>query len=339
MELLPRNIRAPELYGDFWFNSEPLAVRDLRGSVLLVDFWDFTSVNCLRSLPYVKDWRRKYADYGLVVISVHTPEFQFGWDPEVIESALKNLKVDFPVVCDNKALVWNAFGARYWPTKFIIDKDGFIRYVHTGEGSYDQLERAIQSMLAEAGIRGELPQLTEPFRDTDVPGVVCYRTTGEVRTGYLRGALGNVEGYSPESTLEYVDQGIYLPGRFYAEGKFLSDREFFRFNGAKGETGHISVPYQAAEVNAVMSSEDGSPCRVLVHQDGEWVADQDRGNDLLGGTDGATSVMVDSPRMFNLIKNREFGEHLLHLTIDSPSLRVYAFSFVTAPIPEVIPTN
>jgi len=339
MELLSRNIRAPELLGDHWLNGGPVSVRDLRGSVLLIDFWDYASVNSLRTIPYVKDWHQKYLEYGLVVVGVHTPIFHFGWDRANVERALTELEIGFPVVCDNQALIWSAFGARYWPTKFLVDKDGFIRFVHSGEGSYDHLERAIQSLLAETGIRGELPELTEPVRETDVAGVVCYRTTGEVHTGYLRGALGNTEGFSPEATLEYSDQGLYLPGRFYADGKFQSHREFLRFAGSPGESGHISLPYQAAEVNAVMNSEDGSPCRILVRQDGDWIPEHDRGVDIRTREDGETYVLVEAPRMFNLVKNREFGDHVLRLSTDSPSFQVYAFSFVTAPIPEVISTN
>lgn len=339
MEIIPRQFRAPELFGDFWFNSEPISIRALRGSVILVDFWDYSCINCIRTLPYMSDWFQKYREFGLVVVGVHTPEFKFARNPESIQRAIERLKVEYPVVSDNDAIIWSAFSNRYWPTKYLIDKDGFIRYSHQGEGGYDQFERAIQALLAEAGIHGELPELTEPVRDTDIPGSICYKMTGEVHTGYLRGALGNTEGYSPESTLNYLDGGIYLPGRFYADGKWISEKESVRFNGEENEVGHIVIRYEAAEVNAVVNVERGKNCKVFVEQDGTWLPAQNRGSDVLVAPDRATYVMVDEGKMFNLIKNKEFGEHVLRLTTSDPRFQLYAFSFVTAIIPAAVHAN
>ena len=338
MESYQKTFRAPELFGDFWLNSDPVSVREIRGNVLLVDFWDYSSVHCIRALPYVKEWQRKYRDYGLVVVGVHTPEFAFGQDEHNVRKAVQDLDIPYPIVGDSEARIWSSFGSRTWPTKFLVDKDGFIRAMHQGEGSYDQFERSIQFMVTEAGMRGELPDLTTPVRDTDVPGAVCYRTTAEVRTGYLRGALGNTEGYTPESTLEYVDQGIYLPGRFYLNGKWTSERESVRFVGGSKESGTASVRYEASEVNAVLGHEHGKKCKVLVQQDGKWLGKSNRGSDVAVGKDGSTYVTVDRFRMFNIIKNSQFGEHAVRLFTNVADVRLFSFTFVGSIIPEVMNT-
>ena len=338
MESYQKQFRPPELFGDFWLNSEPVSVRDMRGNVLLLDFWDYSSNHCIRTLPYVKDWERKYRDYGLVVVGVHTPEFTFGREEHNIRRAVQDFGISYPVVGDNEASIWNSFGSRTWPTKFLIDKDGFIRYMHQGEGGYDQFERAIQFLITEAGMRGELPELTIPVRETDVQGAICYRTTGEIRTGYLRGAIGNTEGFSPESTLEYIDQGVYLPGRCYLNGKWTSERESVRFAGGQKEEGTVSARYEASEVNAVLGLDGKKRCKVMVQQDGKWLGKNNRGRDVTVGKDGSTYVMIDRFRMFNIVKNIEFGEHAVRLSTGTAGLRLFGFSFATSVIPEVVNT-
>lgn len=339
MELEARNIRAPELYGDYWLNSEPIFMRDLRGRVVLIDFWDYTCVNCVRTLPYVKDWQKKYDEYGLIVIGVHTPEFKFGKDVQTIQRALERAGIRYPVILDNEALLWSAFANRHWPTKYLIDKDGYIRYAQHGEGGYQQFERALQQLIVQSGFRGKLPELTDPLRETDVPGSVCYRPTGEIYLGYLRGTLGNRDGYNPESTLDYQDPGIYMPERFYATGKWLSQKEFFRFNGNEGDSGTVIVQYDATEVNAVMNAEAGITTEVRVEQDGRPLMKEIAGDDIIKGNDGASLVLVDSPRMYHLVRNKEFGSHKLTLATSSNNLEIFTFSFVTSVIPDLIQSN
>ncbi len=336
MESYQKQFRPPELFGDFWLNSEPVSVRDMRGNVLLIDFWDYSSLHWIRTLPYVWDWEQKYRDYGLVVVGVHTPEFAFGREEQNVRKAVQDFGISYPVVGDNNANIWNSFGSRTWPTKFLIDKDGFIRCMHQGEGGYDQFERAIQFLITEAGMRGELPELTMPVRDTDVQGAICYRTTGEIRTGYLRGAIGNTEGFGPESTFKYVDQGMYLPGRFYLDGKWTSERESVRFAGGQKEHGTVSARYEGSEVNAVLGLEGKKKCRVMVQQDGKWLKKSNRGSDITVGKDGSTYVMIDRFRMFNLVKNSEFGEHAVRLSTHTAGLKLFCFSFTTSVIPEAM---
>ena len=339
MELEPRHIHAPELFGNFWLNSEPISLREHTGEVILIDFWDYTCINCIRALPYLQEWQKKYKAFGLIVIGVHAPEFDFAASQEHVRKALDHFKINYPVMLDNDAIIWNAYSIRYWPTRCLIDRDGYIRFVQHGEGGYIEFERAIQQLLNEAGSHCELPALTVPFREEDHAGAVCFRPTSELYLGYLRGALGNPEGYNPESTLEYTDPGIYLPERFYATGKWMNERQCLRFDGSEGEDGAILLPYQACEVNAVMGSRDGSVCEVKLRQNGEALAMHIRGDDIAQASDDSTSVFIDTPRMYQLIRNSEFGSNLLKLSTSNPNLEIYSFTFTTCVIPELISTN
>jgi thiol-disulfide isomerase/thioredoxin len=339
MQLEPKHILAPALYGSFWLNSEPISLHDYNGEVVLVDFWDYTSINCIRTLPYIQEWQKKYKAFGLTVVGVHTPEFEFGASPDRVQKAIENFNITYPVMLDNEAVIWNAYSVRNWPTRCLIDRDGYIRFVQHGEGGYIEFERAIQQLLNEAGSHGALPALTVPFREEDRAGAVCFRPTSELYLGYLRGALGNTEGYNPESTLEYTDPGIYLPERFYAAGKWMNERQCLRFDGNAGEDGAILLPYQAKEVNAVMGSLDGSLCEVAFQQDSQPLSKEVLGEDIVRLPKQQTSLFVDMPRLYTIVHNKEFGSHMLKLTTSNPNLEIYSFSFTTSVIPELISTN
>ena len=143
---------APELAGtQAWINSAPLKIQGLRGKVVLIDFWTYTCINCIRTFPYLKLWHSKYADDGLVIIGVHAPEFQFEHELENVQQAVTNHGISWPVVQDNDFETWRAYQNHYWPTKYLIDKDGIMRYSHVGEGAYAETESQIRALLEEAG--------------------------------------------------------------------------------------------------------------------------------------------------------------------------------------------
>ncbi|MBI3559809.1 cytochrome c biogenesis protein DipZ, partial [Candidatus Gottesmanbacteria bacterium] len=154
---------APEfISGGKWFNSQSLTVASLRGKVVLVDFWTYTCINCIRTLPYLKSWYAKYKDKGLVIIGVHTPEFEFEKNPDNVAKAIKDFGLEYPVMQDNDYATWNAYNNRYWPAKYLIDKDGRIRYTHFGEGNYDETEKKIQELLEEAGSTVQNVSISNP---------------------------------------------------------------------------------------------------------------------------------------------------------------------------------
>jgi thiol-disulfide isomerase/thioredoxin len=335
----PRHIRATELFGDFWFNSEPISISALRGYVLLLDFWDYTSESCIRSQPYLNEWYRRYKDFTLVAVGIHTPEFKFGRNPEHVERAIKKAGIEYPVVMDNDAIIWTTYSNRVWPTRYLVDKEGYVRYSHEGEGSYEQFERAIQSLLAEAGYHGAMPELMEPLREIDQPGAISFRTTGEVRLGYLKGTLGNAEGYGPESTIEYDNGGLRLPGRVYLKGKWYNEKESVRFDGEAQEEGRVALIYEAVEANSILDAEHHSPCRVFATQDGKPLTKANAGVDITFDREGRSILIVETPRMFQIVRNTEFGQHELGLFTNSPGLALYAFSFGTGVIPELVSNN
>ncbi len=339
MELQPKLIRAPELFGDFWFNSDPLSVRALRGYVMLIDFWDYSCVNCQRTLPYLNEWHRRYRELGLVMVGVHTPEFHFGRKPENVQCAIRAAGIEYPVVMDNEAFIWSAYANRSWPTHYLIDKDGYIRYTQHGEGQYQAFERAIQALLRETGVQVHSIPLMEPLRDADQPGAVCYRPTNEIYIGYLRGTIGNVEGYQPESTIHYTNPGLYLSNRFYADGAWLSEKEFLRFNGQPGGEGSLVLSYESLEVNAVLDYHGGGSSELRIEQDGMPLSIENKGEDIRLTAEGMSVVEVTEPRMYNLVRNPEFGEHVLKLSTASPHIEFYSFTFTTCAIPELLIRN
>ena len=166
-------VRAPEI-GRVWLNSPPLSFRQLRGRVVLVDFWDYTCVNCIRTLPYVQAWHERYVGKGLTVIGVHTPEFTFAQYESNVERGVREFGLTYPIVVDNDREIWKAFANRYWPTKYLLDKDGYLRYAHFGEGAYRETEEVIRELLLEANSSLAFPPLMEPVRAEDREGAVCY---------------------------------------------------------------------------------------------------------------------------------------------------------------------
>ncbi len=333
------NIRAPELFGNLWLNSEPLTIRELRGCVILIEFWDYSNTGSSRTLPYLREWYSRYRDFDLYIIGIHTPQFKFGRNPENVEAAIRKAGIEYPVVTDNDGVIWTAYSSRMWPTQYLVDRDGFLRYSHQGEGGYQQFERGIQTLLIEAGYRGVFPDLLLPIREADAPGAICHRATPEIQLGYLRGTLGNPEGHGPESTVLYYDKGFRLPGRLYLDGKWFNEREGVRYDGEPGESGRVSVLYEAVEVDSVMSVEGESPAKVFAAQDKHSLTKENAGVDIRFEEDGRSYFLVDSPRRFNVVANREFGAHELELCLRVPGVEVFAMSFVTGVIPELVSVN
>lgn len=334
-DIIPRQMRARELYGDFWFNGEPVSVAGHRGEVFLIDFWDYTSIESLRTIPYMREWYRRYGTSNLLVVGVHTPRFRFGRDPERVQNAIQQLGIEYPVVMDNEHLVWTQYDSRVWPTKNLVDRDGFIRFRGVGEGSYVALEHALQNLLFDVSPMQDFPDIMAPVRDADHPDAVLFRGTPEVFAGYLRGSLGNVEGFSPESVVDYIDPELYVDGRIYLNGLWLNERDCLRWSGEKG-TGHMIFPYNGSELYVVLEPPRNQSVTVTIEQDGSPLTEENRGEDVQIDQHGVSSVVVREPRLYSVAKNPEYGKHTLKLMPHSGKLGVYAFSCVSAVIPEIM---
>jgi thiol-disulfide isomerase/thioredoxin len=338
MKVEKGTVRAPEI-GRVWLNSPPLSFRQLRGRVVLVDFWDYTCVNCIRTLPYVKAWNERYRDRGLTVIGVHTPEFTFAQYESNLERGVREFGLTYPIVVDSDYEIWKAFATRCWPTKYLLDKDGYLRWAHFGEGAYRECEETIQELLREIDPAIALPELLGPLRPEDETGAVCYPASPELYLGHRRGRIGNAEGFREDQIAQYTFAGMLEENYFYASGEWASTGEYFQAAG-EGDH-HLILRYSAAGVNLVMASPRGPSREVVVRQDGKPLARKQATADTQFRTMGGQQeslVVVQQPRMFALVDNHEFGEHTLELICPS-GLAAFAFTFTSCVAPSAVTTG
>lgn len=322
-------VRAPEI-GRLWLNSTPLSFRQLRGRVVLVDFWDYTCVNCIRTLPYVQAWHERYRDHGLTVIGVHTPEFTFAQYESNVERGIREFGLTYPIVIDSNREIWKSFANRYWPTKYLLDQEGYLRYGHFGEGGYSECEQVIQELLREINPALELPPIMESLREEDHAGAVCYRASGEIYLGHRRGRLGNEGGFKEDQIEDYAFTGQMQENFFYADGRWASTAEYFEAVESGAHT--LRLKYEASAVNLVMASPHVPSAEVVIMQDGKPLSRRQATRDTRfrpssnGGQD--SFAVVDSARMYFLVDNHEFGAHELELRC-SPGVAAFAFTFTS----------
>jgi thiol-disulfide isomerase/thioredoxin len=335
-------VRMPHFGRGVWRNTPyPLSRDRLRGRVVLVDFWDYSCVNCLRGLPYLRAWHERYQADGLVIAGVHTPEFRFGVAQGAVDAALAHYEIEYPVLLDNDEETWQRYANKAWPTRYLIDPDGYIRLIRQGEGYYQEIEAAIQELLRARTPGVRLPPLLPPLSPVDAPGAVCYRTTPELYAGYQGGglfgsALGNAEGYARQGSILYTLPPEREPGQFFIEGFWRAGPEMLTFAGQ--QEGRIAVPYEAAGANAVLSPSDdnvallldlpgSSPVAVELALDGLPLTPALAGEDVRFDEAGRAWVLVDRPRLYALTQHRAHGRHELTLICRQPGLSLYTFTF------------
>lgn len=313
---LPNKGKAPELIpGGEWFNSQPFTLADQRGKVVLVDFWTFSCINCIRTLPYLKTWYEKYADQGLVIVGVHAPEFEFEKSPQNLQEAINDFEIKYPVVQDNNFDTWRAYDNHFWPAKYLIDKDGNIRYIHFGEGDYDETEEAIQTLLEESG-----QEVTQEIQNPE------YAISARTPELYL--------GLSRMEYLYLADQKVQPNELTTYDGLTASELplHLFSFIGpwTVGEEMSLADPnarlllhFQAKDVFLVMNPKDeNTPATVEVLLDGKVVDETNAGEDVIEG-----KVTIESDRLYRLIKLPEAGDHLIELRFPDGNVEVFAFTF------------
>ncbi|HEY3341130.1 MAG TPA: redoxin family protein [Anaerolineae bacterium] len=338
-------VHAPEFpEGARWINSSPLTLRQLRGKCVLLDFWDYTCDNCLRTLPYVVDWDAKYRAQGLVTVGVHAPEFAFAREARQVEHAMSEYGITYPVVLDNDFSLWQAYNNQGWPSRFLVDSRGYIRYQHLGEGEYLATELAIQGVLHEGNPTFQPRPLTIPIRAEDAPGAMCYRPSPELYCGAERGNLGNAEGYATDAVMLYTDPGEREENKIYLHGAWRAHDEYIELAGTRGV---VALRYKAKEVNLVLSP-TGDPLelmlgsqgaqligaqpadqpRMAIYQDGAPLPVTNAGADVHYLEDRAL-VMPNRPRMARLVKNPDFEPHELRLEVQGKGTALFAFTFTT----------
>jgi len=328
MKVEKGKVRAPEI-GRVWFNSPSLSFRQLRGQVVLVDFWDYTCVNCIRTLPYIQAWHERYGNKGLAVIGVHTPEFRFAQYESNVERGIREFGLTYPVVVDSDREIWKAFANRYWPTKYLLDSEGYLRYAHFGEGAYRESEEAIRELLKEVNPSLAFPPLIEPVRGEDRAGAICYRPSSELYLGHARGRIGNEGGFKADSIADYMLPDDRKEEHFHAQGRWASTVEYMESAG-DGEHSLV-VKYAGAGVNLVMAAPRGRSCEITILEDSKPLTQAQKTNDTRFRTaDGsqASYVVVQQARMYALVDNHDFGSHILELRCPA-GLAAFAFTFTS----------
>jgi thiol-disulfide isomerase/thioredoxin len=309
--------RMPSLGGATgWLNSEPLSPARLRGHVVLVDFWTLTCINWLRTEPYVRAWSRAYREDGLIVIGVHTPEFSFEHDIELVRRAVDVREIEYPVAADNDYAIWSAFANQYWPALYFVDADGVIRDQHFGEGRYEQSERVIQRLL---GVERDLVSVealgVEAEADWD------NLRTPETYLGYER----SERFASPDGAAFYERRAYELPdhltlNHWSLAGEWTIGREHVVLDQAGGS---IAFRFHARDAHLVLSSGARAPIRFRVLLDGE-APGSSHGVDV----DHDGSGVLRDGRLYQLVRQHDaVRERTLQITFLEPGAEAFVFTF------------
>ena len=320
---LPVEGEFPSLAGATqWFNSAPLTPESLRGKVVLVDFWTYSCINCIRSLPYVNAWAQKYRDHGLVVIGVHAPEFAFEKDPANVAKAIKDFGITYPVAMDNDYAIWKGFNNEYWPAHYFIDGKGQIRHHHFGEGDYAGSEDVLRRMLTDAGYK-DLPggYVTPGAAGAEAAGSGDKNRSPETYVGYARGENFAGGQIAHDDSWAYHAPATLLANQWTLDGQWTVNAE-----SASLDRPHGSVVYRfrGRDLHLVLGpSKDGKPVRFRVTLDGK-APGTDHGMD----TDADGNGHIDSQRLYQLVRQASgTGERQFEITFLDSGVRVYAFTF------------
>ena len=313
---------APDFVGiSQWLNnpdgagreSKALTMADLRGKVVLVDFWTYTCINCIRTLPFVTSWYDKYHDKGFVVIGVHTPEFAFEKETDNVINAIKKFKIHYPVVQDNNYGTWNAYSNQYWPAEYLIDGKGMVRRVHFGEGEYDKMEQAIQLLLKENG--ADVTEGLVPMADQTPHGQISPETyVGSKRMQFLSGVGSTINGEQTFPSLNKVEANHFA---------FAGTWNIMDEYSVTGKDAAISYNFYAGDVYLVMRPGGNKSATVKVLLDGKSIDKTVSGADVKDGI-----VTVDSDRLYDLVNlHGKTEQHVLTLQFQTPGTEVFAFTF------------
>jgi thiol-disulfide isomerase/thioredoxin len=288
-----------------WLNSDPLTAQALRGRVVLVDFWTYSCVNWLRTLPYVGAWHERYAEQGFVVVGAHAPEFGFEHDLGNVRHAVDELGVSYPVVIDNDFSIWRSFGNRYWPAVYLVDGDARVRFRHFGEGAYEETERAIQDVLG----------IDEPVVSVDATGFAEAAdwdtlNSPETYVGHARGERRSDRAAEALTVNEWALAGAWSVGD---EAAVLEAAD-----------GAIAYRFEARDLNLVLAPPaSGEPVRFTIRLDGQPPGEA-RGVDA----DASGAGTVDEPRMYQLVRERgAAGPRTFEIAFHDPGVRAYVFTF------------
>jgi len=320
---LNNNPVAPELTGITGYinANDTLSISSLKGKVVLVDFWTYSCINCIRTLPHLVEWDKKYKNNGLVIIGVHTPEFDFEKNIDNVKSAVKEYDIEYPVVLDNNYATWNAYSNSFWPRKYLIDSKGYIHYNHIGEGSYEETEIKIRELLTEAGYT--IPEEVSTLTDTTPK----KSQTPELYTGYdfalpRNQDIGNSEGLAPDISTTYQLPSNIKDDVIYLDGTWISNKD--NLATATNSEASIVLSFVSSAANIVADSSNGS-IKVEVLINDKYVSKESAGSDVIF-ENNIPYITVDKPKLYNVFKG-DYSRYKLTLKINKEGFSFNSFTF------------
>ena len=306
-----------------WLNTPPLTIAGLKGKVVLLDFWTYSCVNCVRSLPHMKMINKEYSGEPFVLVGIHTPEFEFEKLPENVASAVKRFGIGYPVAIDSENTTWKLYGNQYWPRQTLIDSKGIVRWEHAGEGDYDKMEERMRDLLREKGTSAE------SNGNPSSAGLEKFRfmpnTTPEIYAGTLRSqGFGNGQVHASESRIRYVDPGKHSRDILYLSGDWTQFPEYVMH--ASTDAGYVLLKYSARNANAVLGISGPNSVRVDVEIDRKPIEKGKAGADVQWDSTGSFLIVAEN-RLYDIIRTKAFETHELKLISKSDDLRLYTYTF------------
>ena len=306
-----------------WLNTPPLTIESLREKVVLLDFWTYSCVNCIRTLPHMKMVHNRHSQDQFVLIGVHTPEFAFEKIPENVSDAVRRFEIRYPVAIDSENSTWKLYGNQYWPRQTLIDSNGIVRWEHAGEGDYDKMEQMVQNLLKETS--------TEVRNRPTVEGNMLEsfeyspKTTPEIYLGSSRSqAFGNGQACVPGSCIRYVDPKVHSRDTPYLQGDWTQYPEYVAHT--THDSGYVVLNYGARNANAVLGTSSSRPITVKVELDEKPVEKVKAGADVMWNSAGSF-LSVRGNRLYDIIRTKKFETHELKLLTNSDELQVYTYTF------------
>lgn len=313
--------KAPDLVGiAHYLNTTPENLEvQMKDKVILYDIWTYSCINCVRTLPYITAWNDKYSDQGLLIVGIHSPEFEFEKNPDNVQMAIDKHGISYPVLLDNDMETWKAFDNRYWPRKYIADHEGYIRYDHIGEGGYQETEKIIQQLLKERSANlGIQFASASSLVDIEAFEHTSFRTP-ELYFGYKfaqnRNQLGSDEGFQPGKIVTYLDQNNIELHKFYLTGEWKNHKDSMELIS---ETGTIKLLYNAKEVNIVTDK----MAELEIFLDGELVPVKYLGKDTT-----ENGIIVLEAGLYNIINSENSASHEMEIKISGKGFQMFTFTF------------
>ena len=313
---------APDLVGiAHYLNTTPEELsKEIKGKVVLYDIWTYSCINCVRTLPYITAWDEKYSDEGLLIVGIHSPEFEFEKDPENVKMSIDKHGINYPVVLDNDMETWKAFENRYWPRKYIADHEGYLRYDHIGEGGYKDTEKIIQQLLEErATALGIQMASADSLVDIDEFEHSMFRTP-ELYFGYKfaqnRNQLGSEEGFQPGKTISYSEPSSIDLHKFYPIGDWKNYEDSMEL---VSPTGTIKLLYNAKEVNIVT---DGN-AELKIYLDGNPLPSEYSGTDITSDN----ILQISEAGLYNIISSDSSSSHVMEIEVSGKGFQMFTFTF------------